>query len=269
MTHIIPILTSDSGLCLTSQNWQDVGVELASFELSALLMKPGLSVLTSLSSLADYAAWPKSIVLNASMLHFDEAGGFTLRSHYDGARQRLDIDVIMQLIQQLKPQLVLLPKGFRGSVDSWPTDIMLFFPPDEVPINFNVRPYGVYFVYDEKTTSADELLAHVAKYKGLPCYVCGSLSLDALHALREAGVLYLESDRMTKDACEGLVYSHEGDFFLTDKRYAFQFEVIDKSCGCPTCKQSLTRAYLHYLFESTPLLCQRFLIQHNQAFTRA
>ena len=269
MTHIIPILTSDSGLCLTSQNWQDVGVELASFELSALLMKPGLSVLTRLSSLADHVAWPTSMVLNASMLHFDEAGGFTLRSRYDGARQRLDIDDIMQLIQQLKPQFVLLPKGFRGRVDSWPTDMMLFYPPEEVPVNISARPYGVYFVYDEKTTSVDDLLAHVAEYKGLPCYVCGSLSLDTVHALREAGILYLESDRMANDACDGLVYSHEGVLNLTDKIFVFQFEVIDKSCSCSTCKQGLTRAYLHYLFESTPKLCQRFLIQHNQAFTGA
>lgn len=74
---------------------------------------------------------------------------------------------------------------------------------------------------------------------------------------------YGESDKPANDACSGIVYSADGAIDLREKRYAMQFECIDEQCQCPTCRQRLTRAYLHHLLEHTPLLCHRFLIQHN------
>ena len=73
----------------------------------------------------------------------------------------------------------------------------------------------------------------------------------------------IASNAPAEDACQGIVYGSEGDIHLRNKIYSTQFEPIDSQCHCPSCEQSLTRAYLHHLLEHTPLLCHRFLIQHN------
>lgn len=71
------------------------------------------------------------------------------------------------------------------------------------------------------------------------------------------------SDKPAADALAGIVYTHSDAIDLTKTCYAEDFNVIDAHCACPSCRQGLTRAYLHHLFVQTPLLCQRFLIQHN------
>lgn len=53
---------------------------------------------------------------------------------------------------------------------------------------------------------------------------------------------------------------------LTDLLNPKPHQVIDENCQCPTCAQGLTQAYLQHLFFNTPLLCYRFLIQHNAYF---
>lgn len=82
---------------------------------------------------------------------------------------------------------------------------------------------------------------------------------------------YIESDKPAVDAMQAIVYNREGEINLRDKDYAHQHQPIDPCCHCPSCSQQLTRAYLHHLLMQTPLLCQRFLIQHNvfQAFTQS
>lgn len=45
--------------------------------------------------------------------------------------------------------------------------------------------------------------------------------------------------------------------------YKTQFEPLQKTCACPTCKLNLTKAYLHHLWFEVPLLAQRYLAMHN------
>lgn len=71
------------------------------------------------------------------------------------------------------------------------------------------------------------------------------------------------SDRPAQDALQGVVYDEKAVLSLHDSSYALDFELLEAHCSCPTCQQSLTRAYLHHLLQSTPLLCQRFLMMHN------
>jgi queuine tRNA-ribosyltransferase len=71
------------------------------------------------------------------------------------------------------------------------------------------------------------------------------------------------SDRPAQDALQGVVYHAEGYLSLQDPAYALDFQVLQADCVCPTCQSLLTRAYLHYLLQSTPLLCHRFLMMHN------
>ena len=78
---------------------------------------------------------------------------------------------------------------------------------------------------------------------------------------------YLLTNQPAQDGFEGLVYSIEQgqqcNISLLDSSMSHDFKLINPNCSCPTCSQGLTRAYLHYLFQSTPLLCQRYLIMHN------
>lgn len=261
----IPILTSEAGCCLTVANWEEVGIHTVAYDLTALLMKPGLELLNTLPDLARYTAWQGNIVLNAIMPKMDKDEGYTLQSEYDGSRQRYTLDAILSLIVKLNPRFVLLPDGvYQNEKRAWqllPDGIMPFFTPSDRPVQA-ARPFGVYFTYDA-TMSFSALLQQIQKQEGTPCYVDGELSLSMMRELACLGVEYIASDTPARDACNGLVYSHEGDISLKDDAYRLDFDVVDEKCDCPTCKQRLTRAYLHHLLEHTPLLCQRFLIQHN------
>ena len=75
------------------------------------------------------------------------------------------------------------------------------------------------------------------------------------------------SDKPADDAFQGRVYRMDTFTIRTvsilDTIFADHFEPIDNACTCPTCQQGFTCAYLHHLYQNTPLLCQRYLIMHN------
>ena len=260
-SQFIPVLTTEAGRCLTTANWQDVGVKAAEFDLTSLLMKPGLAVLAALPDLSTYTGWAAPSVLNATMPGSNRDGGYTIRSEYDGSRTHYTVDDILNLISQLRPQMVIMPHGSRQVWRSLSDSIMPFFFVDDLPEQAD-RPYGVYFYYDT-TMSILSLVQAVQKYQDMPCYVGGELSLPLMNELAEYGVQFLSSDVPAREACQGVVYYKDVTFSLKHDDQTTNFDVIDDQCHCPTCVQKLSCAYLHHLLEHTPLLCQRFLIQHN------
>ncbi|HBI22584.1 MAG TPA: queuine tRNA-ribosyltransferase [Legionella sp.] len=263
---IIPILTTDAGRCLTVANWQEVGVQLVCYQLTSLLMKPGLDFLIELSDFSAYTGWPGAFVLNASMPKIDDAGGYTLRSSYDGSRCRYTMNTLFKLISRLNPPFVVLPQGAnQQNPSAWlslPSGVFPFFSPMDMPSRAATRPYGIHLHYDG-ITAFSSLLKQISEYDEYICYVSGELNAPQLQTLAQMGMPYLESDMPSRDACQGTVYHHNKIYSLQDEAQAFQLDPIDPVCHCPTCSQKLTRAYLHHLLEHTPLLCQRFLIQHN------
>ncbi len=269
---MIPILTTSAGSCLTALNWQEVGVKTAAFYLASLLLKPGYAFLKTLPDLAAYNGWQQTVVLNASMPKADKEGVYKLRSPYDGSIVHFTIDEIVMLIAQLQPQFVILPQGvLQQNPVVWhsiPESVFPFFPVTDLPQQDVQRDYGVYFRHDKSTPPA-VLLQQLADYKHVRTYVSGDLTLSLMRQLLDEGVYYVESDLPAMDACLGNVYSHDGNILLGEADYARQFECIDANCQCPTCKQKFSRAYLHHLLMQTPLLCQRFLIQHNIHFTQS
>jgi queuine tRNA-ribosyltransferase len=88
--------------------------------------------------------------------------------------------------------------------------------------------------------------------------------LPELHAPQLAACI---CDQPAKDALGAFIYQKSGPFLLSLHQYREDFRPLDSQCQCPTCLQKCTRAYLHHLFVHTPLLCQRFLIQHNAYFS--
>lgn len=195
--QFVPILTTQAGLCLTHDNWEEIGIDTVSYHLHSLLIKPGFDTLSKLTDLAHYVGWKKNIVLNASLLKQNKAQAYVVKSDYDGSRAQYSHEQIVNLIVTLKPTMVLLPEG---------------------------------------------------------------VARDSIH---HAGIDYLESNQPAFDGYNGIVYERTSVFSIQDEAQRLQFDVIDSSCICPTCRQGLTRAYLHHLYQHTTLLCQRLLIQHN------
>lgn len=272
-SSFVPVLSSHAGLCLTGENWEEIGIGIAAYHLSELLMKPGFSVLHEVPDLATYVGWQHTLVLNASMLIANKAGDFTLRSKYDGSRLRYTLQEILDLIAHLNPTMVILPQGIHQHhalvLQSLPSSTRAFFMPSDLPADSQNRPLGVYFLHDESVL-LDDLITRVTNYAEQARYVVGDFDFSAIHRLATTGIDYIESDRPAAEALEGEVYNQKQVLSIQDPDKAFVFDVIDPSCQCPTCKQGLTQAYLHHLLGHTPLLCQRFLIQHNifSNFTR-
>ena len=256
----IPVLSSEAGLCLTAQNWESLDLEYVAYTLIELLQKPGIEGLMTSPSLGALIGWQRKHVLNASMPKMDANGSYLIYSRYDGRRIVVSVQQILDVIIALMPDLVILPHGFYSFDQTlWlkiPQKTHVFFPDTDRPMTQTVRPFGV------SVTSTQPL-----DWQGIndTIYVIGNVSLAQREIFRSLGVSYLENDQPAKDAFSGKVYTRAGICDLTEPAYATQFDVIEKSCGCPTCQAALTRAYLHHLLQHTPLLCQRFLIQHNHA----
>ncbi len=265
-TTYVPVLTSQSGLCLTMENWQEIGISTAAYYLESLIMKPGYPLLKSLDSLQSYCGWPGAIVINASFAAANSEGIYNFRSLYDGSRLTISQDELFSLIIKLKPNMVILPLGFanylRNQQLSFPQTLTPFIPENE---NAELDNGGLYFSY-EKTESFASFLEKLKLVKNKSCYLSGHFDLMQAHELIALGVKWLESDKPSADALMGIIYGETNNFSLLARDMANQHQPIISYCTCPTCSQKLTRAYLHHLFQQTPLLCQRFLIQHNAHF---
>lgn len=262
INKVIPILTTQAGSCLTAQNWQEAGVQCVSYYLSFLMVKPGLAYLKVMPDWKHYSGWEGDWVLNATMSRPNAEGYYTFRSPFDGAKMRCTMNDIIDVILQLKPQQVILPEGFEVFDDEvWhklASTTKLYALVSERDRYLNRAIHGLYYNVKNAQDITAMIAKHQVEYPELDYFFLGSAT--------EAMGSSLESDQPAIDACSGIVYCVEGEIDLKDKIYATQFECIDSACGCPTCKQQFTRAYLHHLLEHTPLLCQRYLIQHNVSY---
>jgi queuine tRNA-ribosyltransferase len=122
------------------------------------------------------------------------------------------------------------------------------------------KPYGLHFSSIEEIKPFQQWAGHEEK----PLfYYTGDVDLSVIDQLSEIGIDFVESNKPANDGYHGRVYCSQGVFSIQQKALEMQFAAIDEHCDCPTCRQHFTRAYLHHLFDHTPLLCQRYLIQHN------
>ncbi|CDZ77095.1 queuine tRNA-ribosyltransferase [Legionella massiliensis] len=266
MKQFVPVVTSEAGACLTLANWQEIGAKTLAYYLDAWLMKPGYALLNSLPNLRSYCGWKGTIVLNASLAPAKMDGIYTLRSRYDGSTVRISSEELISLIIKLAPDLVVLPPGLAAYIVeqriALPKTMQPFIPAKEFLESEYLGQSGVYLSY-ESTSSFENFLAQFEQLKAKPCYLSGHFDRQQAQLLLKEGVQWLETDKPASDAFVGLVYGETEDVGLVDNAIAEQHQPIYINCSCPTCAQKFTKAYLHHLLLQTPLLCQRFLIQHN------
>ncbi|KTC87802.1 tRNA-guanine transglycosylase [Legionella drozanskii] len=256
--NFIPILTSEAGACLTLTNWHEIGVETVAYYFDELLMKPGFSLLNTLPDLRSYCGWQGTIVVNAARLKANSKGQYSFRSRFDGSIISIREEELLALLLKLQPEIVILPQQLAEThVIELSSKIPHIFR-----VGNEVKSAGRYLVYDKQIPWSD-FMQQVRNNEGKTSYLAGEFDGLQLDELINEGIELIESDKPASDAFAGQVYTEQGTIALLESAMAEQHQVIDEKCTCPTCEQRLTRAYLHHLLMHTPLLCQRFLIQHN------
>lgn len=257
----VPALSTPAGSCLTMADWQQAGIRHIALQLEQLVMKPGIEVLDKISDLHHYYGWRGELTLNAVFTVPERDGVYTFRSQYDGQRIQLSVAELFRLITHLQPNQVILPReSARYYTEYWqylPTAVRCFFAGDDI-LPPEAERGGRYAEY-EKEQSWQDFTAQIQRLQG-PLYLMGAFNVEQL---LQIDADFIESNQPADDAMRGLLYQRSGSFDILDAGQVNQHEVIDPSCCCITCSSCLTRASLHHLLQNTPLLCQRFLIQHN------
>jgi queuine tRNA-ribosyltransferase len=252
----VPILTSEAGLCLTAANWQEGHVSAGSFYLESLLIKPGIDRLRELENIKRYFAWTDTFILNAANIKANKQGVVSLSSPYDGSKVQCTLPEIIELIVKINPDIVLLPRVItKDDLNSWAKLPDSIFPYLHDSNNI-AEGVGVYFYLGGEEMNIPSL-PHV------PCYAFGEITREMFQQLGQLGVEYVEFDEPASLGLQGVVYRSDGQLEITNPTNELDFSVIDDTCPCPTCGQGFTRAYLHHLYQHTPLLCYRLLMQHN------
>lgn len=254
MDNWIPILTSQAGSSLTFANWKNAGIRTVSVHLSALLMKPGLEMLKTLPNLRRFCAWPHQIILNASLPFDERQQAYRFRSLYDGQEIKLDKDSVVSLAKSLNADKVVFP---------WESNEMIPLHCGE-DLSFETLLQKIACV-DNSATTLNTPTRGVGGEGSKTFYLTGDFSYDQLIILSAYKNCLIESDRAAQDGMQGMVFGPRGSGMLNilDAEMREDMNLIDEACLCETCTAKLSRGYLHHLLQHTPLLCSRFLMQHN------
>ncbi|HRD70001.1 MAG TPA: queuine tRNA-ribosyltransferase [Legionella sp.] len=260
----VPVLSSEAGLCLTPTNWEEVNTTVVTSYLDNLLIKPGFECLQQISDLKSYLNWSGELILNATRLKANKEGLFSLTSPFDGSKTKYSMLQLLEIINSLKVDKVLLPANIIKEDgifwNHFNTHSMPFFSIDDFVAPDTQKSYGLYAQLKSLNESPLSL-EKLEKWAHVPRYLIGDF--DPKQFRNFSSFDYLESNIPANKAIKGIVYGEKGEIDVTDEAMQFQFEIIISDCGCPTCTQKFTKAYLHHLYLHTPLLCHRLLIQHN------
>jgi queuine tRNA-ribosyltransferase len=101
----VPILSSNEGLCLTSQQWKTTRISWYAYSLTTLLQRPGFPYVFDIYK--DLVC-PGFAILNATNLSVNAKGKIEYRST-DGALMRLGIEQLAIWLQALKPDAIVWP----------------------------------------------------------------------------------------------------------------------------------------------------------------
>lgn len=252
-----PVVTTTAGNCLSMSNWKSAGAGQLSFYLDELLMKPGLAFFKDNSlNLRSYCGWLGELVLNLGSLRIQNRR-CQIRSRYDGQLISIELPELAALILRLNPDFLVLPIVADSLDILWrdlPASIKVISNSSPCPV-FGLRPYSPGECFNSFYSMAQD--------SQQPLYLIGQFSWEQFQRLAGLPLHVVESDQPAADALSGMVYMRMEVLNLQDEIWRMDHQPIDEQCSCSACQQGLTRAYFHHLLQHTPLLCQRFLIEHN------
>ena len=254
MSKFIPIMTSREGSCLTAENWTEVGANHLACAMEQLLMKPGLDALMRLPNLKTYLGWEGKLTINASSLCIKE-GVIHLSSIYDGQKIRVSWDVLWGLLNVWELDAIVLPQGIDAAfyLANKRQGLWCWVPETSFSKISPISDIGL-FQEDNKDFT---------HYLDVPCYIAGVKDYSRLTQLLSYKNYYVESNAPAAHALEGMIYRKTSMVSLNESVAEKPYQILDAACSCPSCAANLTAIYLEYLLAHTPLLAQRYLIQHN------
>ena len=103
----VPIVSTQAGSCLTMQNYFAAGVKVIAYELSVLLFKPGMRVLSHCQSLAEYLGWSGKVVILIDLPPKNSKDLYRIISPYDGQKLVFDDTQLAIWLEQLKGDPIL------------------------------------------------------------------------------------------------------------------------------------------------------------------
>ncbi|MBA2650038.1 MAG: queuine tRNA-ribosyltransferase [Legionella sp.] len=267
--NIVPVATTPAALCLSMANWVELNVGALVFSLESLLIKPGYELLKTISDIRLYLGWSGSFILSAQHIKLTRDNTVTLISPYDGSKLLLTEKNLVDILNLLRPDVLILPKKCELLRIELDASILTYIHVNDVSSDLNRTTQRLYFDVDDKDEFA-QLCDYMEQTKPHPCYITGKCAVEVATHIKtiKNNPHLIESDKPANEAMQGRVYTQSGVIDILDNQYELSFEPIDPNCTCPTCAHQLTKAYLHHLLVHTPLLCQRFLIQHNVYYVK-
>lgn len=98
-----------------------------------------------------------------------------------------------------------------------------------------------------------------------PNHLLGIGDLAAIEQIVPLGIDTFDSSHPTKCARHGQLFSSQGSIKITQGKYKFDQNPLDKNCSCYTCKH-YTISYLHHLFKAHEPIADTLATIHNIAF---
>lgn len=242
-------LTAPQGAILTAREIEQCDVRFFAVELLPLLFKPGLSYFEKENSLADYFALQGDWILDSRLQWNASKEGFAVRSPFDGHYDVLPVAQWLSLIEQMKPSALILPESLMRDKPHWLSNLQS-----------SVRCFTLAAASEQSYKEGQLYVAEQQSSKILLTNLTGKpfCQLQSQHP----SLLVLSASPFT-DAADGIVYLNDEVIDIKATCWQNDFHLLDEDCSCPTCQQGFTRAYLHHLYQQTPLLCHRFLAEHN------
>ncbi len=226
--------------------------------------------------------------------------GVTFQSHIDGSRQHLTPELSIKVQQTLGADIIMafdecIPyPSDRTYVDAstalsgrWARRCKEAHDRSDGSALFGIVQGGMH--PDLRKRSADELLEI-----GFDGYALGGLSVgeeaELMYEMMEVGLPLLPQDRPryvmgvgtpenlvegvargcdmfdcvmpTRNARNGVMFTHFGKISIKQKQYEDDPEPIDPACDCYVC-QHYSRAYLRHLYKNNEILASVLNTQHN------
>ncbi len=241
-------------------------------------------------------------VFSLSSLRRIEEGGVTFRSPLDGSRHQLSPESSIEIQEALGADIIMAfdectphPATYSEARDSleltarWAQrskasrkrdDNLLFgiiqgstYPElrassleKTVAVGFDGYALGGLSVGEGQAAMYDVVEEFGPKLPELkPRYLMGVGTPEDLLVSVAAGLDMFDCVMPTRNARNGMYFTHQGPLTIKQARYREDSEPVDDVCDCYTCR-NFSRAYLRHLFVSKEILSSVLATIHNLSF---